>query len=290
MKISKNRKLSISVVIMLGIGLVFGLTSLYSMDPSLSLLDNFKSFKPPESLIPEDVTTRPDFVGGLERKVGKVQKVQGKVYVIHKGDKFAYRLKAKHPIFEGDTIITESRSRINAAMNDKSVLAMAPNAKLTVAKLQYEPKSNTRSTTMGLLWGSARFIVKKLSGKPDFLVKTQTAVCGVRGTDFAVSVAPAPEEQSSLGHKILAWLNPAREAHAFVSGALITTALTGPGSSVGLTGVVGSTTVIGPTAVAAAVTGASAGSAMVVGATAASGVLGSVGPGLATLGMPPHME
>jgi len=165
MNISKKRKMCFSVVALLGIGLVFGLTSLYSMDPSLSLLDNFKPVKPPVSLIPEGVTIRPDFVGGVERRVGKVQKVQGKVYVIHKGDKYAYRLKAKHPVFEGDTIITESRSRINAAMKDKSVLAMAPNAKLTVAKLEYEPKTNTRSTIMGLLWGSARFIVKKPSGE-----------------------------------------------------------------------------------------------------------------------------
>jgi len=290
MNISRNKKLSFIVIALLGIGLVFGLTSLYSMDPSLSLLDNFKPTKPKVSLMPEGVKIQPEFVGGVTRKVGKVQKVQGKVYVIHEGSKSAYRLKARYPIFEGDTIITSSRSRINAAMKDKSVLAMAPNAKLVVTKLEYEPKTNTRSTVMGLFWGSARFIVKKLSGKPDYQVKTQTAVCGVRGTDFAVSVAQAPEKQSSLGHKILAWLNPVREAHAFVGGALITTALTGPGSSVGLTGAIGGTTIVGPASVAGAVSGAAAGGAAVVGATAAAGVLGSVGPGLATLGMPPEFE
>jgi len=290
MKISKNKKLSFSLVVLLGIGLFFGLTSPYSMDPGTKLLDNFKPIKPKVSLIPDDVKISTDFIGGLEKRAGRVQKVQGKVYVIHKWDKIAYRLKARHPIFEGDTIITSPRSRINAAMKDRSVLAMAPSAKLVVSKLEYEPKTNTRSTKMGLLWGSVRFIVKKLSSKPDYQVHTETAVCGIRGTDFAVSVAPAPEKQSSLGHKILAWMNPVREAHALVAAPVITTALTGAGSSVGLTGVVGSTTILGPASIAGAVTGAAAGGATVVGATVAAGVLGSVGPGLATLGMPPEFD
>jgi hypothetical protein len=291
MKITQNRKLSFGVIALVGICLVFGITTLYSADDGTRLLDNFKTFKSPEPLLPADVTVSADFIGSVEKRVGKVQKVQGKVYVIHKGAKVAYRLKATLPVFEGDTIVTGSRSRINAAMDDQSVLAMAPNAKLVVSKLEYKKKENTRSTVMSLFWGSARFIVKKLSGEPDFKVKTVTAVCGVRGTDFAVSVAPAPKTKtSSLADRVLAFLDPVQEAHAFVSGALITTALTGPGSSVGLTGAIGGTTIVGPASVAGAVGGAAAGGATVVGATVATGVLGSVGPGLATLSMPPGFE
>jgi len=291
MKISKTKKLSFILVVLLSIGLVFGLTSLYSMDPGTKPLDNFKPIKPKVSLIPEDVKISTDFIGGLEKRVGRVQKVQGKVYVIHKGDKTAYQLKSRHPIFEGDTIITSSRSRINAAMKDRSVLAMAPNAKLVVSKLEYEPKIKTRSTKMGLLWGNVRFIVEKLSGKLDYQVHTETAVCGIRGTDFAVSVAPAPEgKQGSLGHKILAWLNPVREAHAQIIGIpVITTVLTGAGS-VGLTGTVGGTTIIGSGFVAGALGGTAAGTATFVGVSTAGGVLGTIGPGLATLGMPPEFD
>ena len=291
MSITRNKKLSLGVIALVGICLVCGISTLYSADDGTRLLDNFKSFKPKVALMPEGVKIAKDFVGGVEMEVGKVQKVQGKVYVIHKGAKTAYRLKARHPIFEGDTIITGSRSRINAAMEDQSVLAMAPNAKLEVTKLKYDQKKKTRSTVMGLFWGSARFIVKKLSGNPNYQVRTETAVCGVRGTDFAVSVAPAPEgKQASAVDRVLAFLNPAREAHAFVGGALITTALTGTGSSVGLTGTIGGTTIIGSTSVAAAGAGAAAGAATFVGAAAAGGVLGAVGPGLATLSMPPDME
>jgi hypothetical protein len=291
MNITRNKKFSVSVIALIGVCLVFGISTLYSADDGTKLLDNFKTFKPQVALIPADVNFQPDFVGSVEKRVGKVQKVQGTVYVIHKGAKNAYQLKAKHPVFEGDTIITGSRSRINAAMDDQSVLAMAPNAKLVVSKLEYKKKENTRSTVMSLFWGSARFIVKKLSGEPDYQVITETAVCGVRGTDFAVSLAPAPEvKSSSAADRFLAFLNPVQEAHALVPGALITTVLTGPGSTVGLTGAIGGTTIVGPASVAGVVGGAAAGGAAVVGATVATGVLGSVGPGLATLSMPPHMD
>ena len=291
MDITKTKKVGFTVFVLLGICLIFSISTLYSANEGTQLLNNFKSFKPRVSLIPPDVKVRAGFKGGLEKRVGKVQKVQGKVYVIHKGDKNAYRLKATHPLFEGDTLITGSRSRVNAAMDDKSVLAMAPNAKLVISKLEYKPKENTRSTVMGLFWGSARFIVKKLSNRPNFRVKTETAVCGVRGTDFAVSVAPAEgTKTSSTLNQYLAWLSPVKDAHALLPGVLITTALTGPGSTVGLTGTIGGTTILGPTSVAAASAGAAAGSATLVGAAAAASVLGTVGPGLGTLAMPPGFD
>lgn len=291
MDITKKKKMGFTVIVLLGICLIFSISTLYSADEGTALLDNFKTFKPKVALIPPDVEVWIGFVGGVEKRVGRVQKVQGKVYVIHKGTGKAYRLENSHPLFEGDTLITGSRSRINAAMDDKSILAMAPNAKLVITKVEYKPKENIRSTVMSLLWGSARFIVKKLSGKPNYQVKTETAVCGVRGTDFAVSVSPAPEgKKSSALNQFLAWVSPVREAHALLPGALITTALTGPGSTVGLTGAIGGTTIVGPASVAGAMGGAAAGGATFVGATAAAGVLGAVGPGLATLAMPPHME
>ncbi|MCP3953451.1 MAG: FecR domain-containing protein [Desulfobacterales bacterium] len=293
MKITRNRKFSISVIALLAICLVCGITTLYSADAGTKLLDTFKPFKPRVALIPDNVKISSDFVGGVEKRVGQVQKTQGKVYVIHKDGKTAYRLKAKLPVFEGDTIITGSRSRINAVMDDQSVLAMAPYAKLVISKLKYNKKKNTRSTVMGLFWGSARFIVKKLSGKPDYKVRTETAVCGVRGTDFAVSVAPAPKGMtSSAVDRFLTFLNPVQEAHAspFALGQIVTAALTGPGSSVGLGGMIGGTTFVGPASIASALTGAAASTATALGTAVAGGVLGAVGPGLGTLAMPPEFD
>ena len=258
-------------------------------DDSQQYLKKFNEFKPEKPLLAPDIQIKPEFAPGEGAMIGHIQKVQGKVYVIHNGEKVAYALKNNLPLFTGDTLITEERSRVNAAMNDKSVFALAPISKLVIDKSVYDPGENTRSSQMSVLWGQVRFIVTRIAGKPDFTVKTETAVCGVRGTDFAISVAPAGEEISSI-QKFLADIFLVREAHALVGGALITTVLTGPGSTVGLTGAIGGTTIVGPASVAGVLGGAAAGGATVIGATAAAGVLGSIGPGLATLSMPPEYE
>ena len=267
--------------------LLFGIST--GADNSQRYLEKFKAVEPAKPLLAPDIEIRPVFAPGKDALIGHIQKVQGKVYVIHKGEKVAYILKKKLPLFTGDTLITEKRSRVNAAMNDKSVFALAPISKLVIDKSVYDPEKNTRSTLMSVLWGQVRFIVSKIAGKPDFRVKTETAVCGVRGSDFAISVGPAGEEAASI-QKFFADLLLVREAHAFIPGALITTALTGPGSTVGLTGAIGGTTIVGPASVAGVVGGAAASGATVIGAAAASAVLGSIGPGLATLSMPPEYE
>jgi hypothetical protein len=283
--------------------MLLGNSTLYGgMDNGSILLDNFSVSQPDEPLIPENISIRDDFAVGTG-KVGRVQEIQGKVYVIHKGsipyayrDNKAYLLKPNHPIFEGDTLITGTRSRVNVTMDDKSSLAMAPQAKLVISKLKYKPMENSRATEIELVWGSARFIVKELSGESTYKVKTLTAVSDIKSksADFAVSVAPVSENRktSALGQFLsyLSYLSPIKEAHALVSGALITTVLTGPGSTVGLTGAIGGTTIVGPASVAGVLGGAAAGGATFVGATVATGVLGSVGPGLATLAMPPHLR
>ena len=284
----KSKKSIWCILIIATISLLFFGISI-GADNSQKYLEKFKAVEPAEPLLAPDIQVESGFTPGKGIQIGHIQKIQGKVYVIHNGEKVAYVLKKNPPLFTGDTLITEKRSRVNAVMNDKSVLALAPISKLIINKSVYDPEKNARSSLMSVLWGQARFIVEKIAGKPDFRVKTQTAVCGVRGSDFAVSVAPVGEETASI-QKFLTEIFLVREAHALVPGALITTVLTGPGSTVGLTGAIGGTTVIGPASVAGVIGGAAAGGATVIGATAAAGVLGSIGPGLATLSMPPEYE
>ena len=168
-------------------------------------------------------------------------------------------------------------------MKDKSILALVPMAKLKIDKSEYTKSifRAKRSSVMNLVWGSVRFIVKKISGKSDFIVKTKTAVCGVRSTDFAVSVAPvdAAKKLSALD-QFLAFLNPVQKAHALAPGQTITTVVTAQGSTVGLTGNIGGTTTVGSSSIAGAIGGNSAGGASPVGAGAANGILGDVAPGL----------
>ena len=251
--------------------------------------NNFKPVEPVEPLLPPDVQIMPKFVEGIEANVGHVQKTQGKVYVIHKDDNVAYRLKKNLPLFSGDTLITSKRARINAVMKDKSVFGLASSSKIVIDKSVYDPEKDTRTSIFVVLFGRARFIVQKLAGEPRFTVKTQTAVCGVRGSDFAISVRPATEETSSIDN-FFAKFSLVRKAHAFVPGALITTAVTGPATTVSFAGAIGAATIVGPASVAAAVTGAAATASIAVGAAAAAAALNSVAPGLAVMSMPPEFD
>ena len=257
----KMKTSAIYCLLILGIFLTTSISVLYSEDSGLKLIENFKPYEPDTPLIPENVEISTEFVVGIGEKIGQIQQVQGKAYVIHLGEKTAYQLQKNNPLIAYDTLITSSKSRLTAVMNDKSILALAPMAKLTIDKLEYSRTlfRTKRSTVMNLIWGSARFIVKKISGKSDFIVKTKTAVCGVRSTDFAVSVAPVDEAKKvSALNRFLAFLSPVQNAHALSPGQTITTVVTGLGSSVGLTGDIGGTTIVGSASVAGAIGGAPA--------------------------------
>lgn len=289
MKVSNKKMLWIGAVIIIGLFMVINVAVSADTDLGKRLLNNFKIFEPVEPLLPPDVKIMPKFVEGTEANVGHVQKTQGKVYVIHKDDSVAYRLKKNYSLFSGDTLITSRRSRINAVMKDKSIFALASSSKMVIDKSIYDPEKETRTSIFGVLFGRVRFIVKKLTGRSRFTVKTQTAVCGVRGSDFAISVRPATEETSSIDN-FFAKFSLIRKAHAFIPGVLITTVVTGPATTVGFTGAVGAATVVGPASVAAAATGAAATASIAVGAAAAAATLGAVGPGLAAMSMPPEFD
>ncbi len=277
----KKRKIAFYCLLVLVMLFTFNIPVLFCEDSEKELLENFQSSKPYIPLIPADVEFGDQFVKGEGDKIGEINQVKGNAYVIHSGQKIAYPLKKKNPLFVSDTLITLSDSRLNAVMHDKSVLALASQAKLTIVKSEYSWFGNKRSTVMNLVWGSARFIVQKLSGKPAFTVKTRTAVCGTRATDFIVSVTSTIEDKKvSTLDKLLDYFSFVQKAYALAPQKTITTVLTGPESTVGLTGNIGKTSIVGPASIAGALDGASATGARFVGGKTADAILRSVGPGL----------
>jgi len=279
----KNRKkFWFGVIFITALFLMMSVSGLIGADDGEKLLKNFKIVKPPESLMSPDITVKPGFVDGAGKSIGIVQKVRGDTYVIHNNDKAAYRLKNNFSLYTGDTLITTDESSINAVMNDKSLVTLASCSKLVLTESVYDPKKDTRSSLINVLFGQVRFLVVKIAGAPNFKVKTQTAVCGVRGTDFCISVIPAPVKTSGL--------EIVTKAYAFEPASLITTVITGLDSTVEFAGIAGSTTIVGPTSVASAEFGAAATGATFVGPAAAGSVMNAVGPGLATMRMPPGFE
>ena len=186
---TNRSQLWLSVLILLGL---LGLTAIPSSeaeerqkDEAIALLGS--ETRPAAPLLPKEISVQPDFVPGEGVPIGKVQLREGDPIVIHQGESVAYPLKKDRSIFTGDTVITEQGARVNLIMNDKSVLAIAPYSKLIIDETVYDPDTETRSSTLRLLFGRIRSIVAKIEGKPNYWVQTPTAVAGVRGSDFGVA-------------------------------------------------------------------------------------------------------
>lgn len=265
-----------------------------STSESISLLDRLlggfnMDYQPAEPLVPENLEISPEFKEGAGPVVGNVQMVTGRVIAIHEGQSVGYELKKGHPLYNGDILVSGEQSRLNVKMADKSSFALAANTKLMIERSIYSEKKMKRDSMLNLLFGRARFIVAKIAEQSRYEVKADTSVCAVRGSDFVVSVTPAEFELTGLtGKGRLAAFFRAPEAYAAGPGTLLTTLVTGTGTTVAFTGAIGSTQMVGPTSVSAAQTGSSSIPGLFAGAQATGQILNNVGPMTGSFSMPPH--
>jgi len=118
--------------------------------------------------------------------VGKVVYTSGEVSAIRGTNVVA--LQANAPVYASDSVVTGDHGRVKLVMNDASTVYISRKSRISLEKYATRQKS-LLSGAFNLLWGKARFIVEKLqSNDASFTVRTTTAVLGVRGTNFIVSV------------------------------------------------------------------------------------------------------
>ena len=229
------RKIGVFCVIVIA---MFGscILSSYAGDkPGDKLTEVFKKdVKPTVSLIPAGVKIAKDFKPGKGEAIGTVRAIKGTVLTIHRDEKTAYILKKGNKLYTSDTLISEEQSKAQAELNDGSFITLGPYTKMVFDKSIYDPSKPTRNSLLNLLFGKARFIVTKLANfrNSRFNVKTPTAVAGVRGSDFAICVAPGSP--------------------------LTTTLMTGESTTVTFAGNTGPTQLVGPMSASSATQGMAA--------------------------------
>ena len=159
-----------------------------------------KDVKPTVSLVPTGVKSAKDFKPGKGKPIGSLKAIKGMVLAIHRDEKTAYILKKGNKLYTYDTLISEKQSKAQAKLNDESFITLGPYTKLVFDKSVYDPSKPARNSLLNLLFGKARFIVTKLANfrNSRFNVKTPTAVAGVRGSDFAICVAPGSPLTTTL--------------------------------------------------------------------------------------------
>lgn len=120
-----------------------------------------------------------------EPMYGVLMVVKGSVKV-QNASKQSTDAKVGGKVQEGDTIITGADSRAKVVMSDRNVINVNPDTQIQIAKYENDAATGKKNVEMNLLQGKVRNNVEQTydGEKSKFLIKTPTAVAGVRGTQF----------------------------------------------------------------------------------------------------------
>jgi hypothetical protein len=122
--------------------------------------------------------------------VGRLTQVEGEVDLLKKGHLPAILLKPNDGVETGDVIRTKSLSKAQITFVDDTVLTIAPGSRIAIEK--YMVASGKRNAVLQMFQGVALAVVSKIfkANEPDFMVRTNTAIMGVRGTKVGLRLYP----------------------------------------------------------------------------------------------------
>ena len=124
--------------------------------------------------------------------VGRLTQVEGRVDILRGGQLPAIPGKVNDEVQTGDVLRTKSMSKAQITFIDNSTLTISPESRLGIEAYMFDSTQNKRNAVVQLFQGLAQVAVSKIfkAAEPDFVVKTQTAIMGVRGTDFGIRIYP----------------------------------------------------------------------------------------------------
>jgi hypothetical protein len=123
-----------------------------------------------------------------EGPVGLIKNFKGQAAVERGGEMLAAEEGLK--LNQGDVIVTGADSAMGIIMRDNSVVSVGPDSRLELTEFVFNPAEKKMSFVSKMAKGTAVYLtglIAKLDNRA-MRVETPTAVCGVRGTRFAVSV------------------------------------------------------------------------------------------------------
>ncbi len=124
--------------------------------------------------------------------IGRFLVVEGQVDLLKGGKLPAAAAKLTDPVEPKDVIRTKSHSRAQILFVDDTILTLAPESRVAVADYFYDGAKGQRRALLQVFRGLAHTVVKRVLQlqEPDFIMQTQTAVIGVRGTEWYTLLLP----------------------------------------------------------------------------------------------------
>ena len=120
--------------------------------------------------------------------VGQIKVSKGQVFVDRNGQQLAGQVgMALEP---ADVVRTGADGAVGITMRDNSLLSAGPNSILSLTRFEFEPTTGDGRFDAQLQRGTLAVVSGRIAKKSPqaMTVRTPSALLGVRGTEFAVSV------------------------------------------------------------------------------------------------------
>jgi hypothetical protein len=128
-----------------------------------------------------------------EERAGMLKSVRGDVQLLS-GSGGTRTARAGDAVAPIDRVVTGADAAASLVLRDGTTIVVGPSSRLDLKQFHFDATTQDGGLLVSLLRGSLRMITG-LIGKshPDAVrVETQTAVIGIRGTDFIVQADPQP--------------------------------------------------------------------------------------------------
>jgi len=123
-----------------------------------------------------------------EQRAGFVKNVSGEAFI--ERNKVITAAKVKGELMENDVLVTGRSGSMGVILQDNSVMSIGSNTRIAISKFVFEPADEKLSFTAQIKKGTVVYLTGLIAKLNHSGVKfdTPTAVCGVRGTHFAIKV------------------------------------------------------------------------------------------------------
>ncbi|MBW1992377.1 MAG: FecR domain-containing protein [Deltaproteobacteria bacterium] len=124
--------------------------------------------------------------------VGRFLQVQGQVDLLKQGQLPAQKVEAYDEVDIGDIVRTKSASKAQIQFVDDTVLTIGPESRVVIEKYLFDADQGERQAVLRVFMGLVKTVVNQVyeTEEPDFIMKTHTAVMGVRGTKWLAYLLP----------------------------------------------------------------------------------------------------
>ena len=127
-------------------------------------------------------------VAALAADIGQIKVAKGSVTIERGGQSLPGEAGAR--VQGADTVRTGSDGSVGITMTDNSLLSAGPNSVLSLDRYEFDSTTNAGRFDASLQRGTLAVVSGRLAKQSAdaMTVRTPTAILGVRGTEFVVSV------------------------------------------------------------------------------------------------------